>query len=101
MTFGDGAGLAGVALTLLAYAAATLGKLDPRRPLALAANLVGACLILFSLLTERFNLAATTMEGAWALVALVGLLRLGTGRLGTGRLTGRLGIRRPRGLRGR
>lgn len=81
MTFGDAAGLAGVALTLVAYAAATAGKLDPRRALALAANLVGACLILFSLLTETFNLAATTMEGAWALVALTGLVRMGIRRL--------------------
>jgi hypothetical protein len=81
VTLGDGAGLAGVALTLVAYAAATTGKLDPRRALALAANLVGACLILFSLLTEKFNLAATTMEGAWALVALVGLVRMGIRRL--------------------
>lgn len=81
MTFGDGAGLAGVALTLAAYAAATVGKLDPRRALALGANFVGACLILFSLLTETFNLAATAMEGAWALVALTGLARIGIRRL--------------------
>jgi hypothetical protein len=81
MTIGDGAGLTGVALTLLAYAAATTGRLDPRRALALAANLLGASLILFSLLTEKFNLAATAMEGAWGLVALIGLLRLGFRRL--------------------
>ena len=80
MTFGDAAGLAGVALTLIAYAAATTGRLDPQRALALGANLVGASLILFSLLTEKFHLAATTMEGAWALVALVGLLRLAVRR---------------------
>lgn len=81
MTSGDGAGLAGVALTLVAYAAATLGKLDPRHALALCGNLAGSVLILFSLLTERFNLAATAMEGAWALVALTGLFRLGVRRL--------------------
>ena len=81
MTVGDAAGLAGVALTLVAYAAATTGRLDPQRAPALAANLIGASLILFSLLTEKFNLAATTMEGAWALVALIGLLRLGIRRL--------------------
>lgn len=76
MTFADGAGLAGVALTLAAYAAATVGKLDPQRAAALGMNLVGASLILFSLLTERFNLAATAMEGAWALVAFWGLMSL-------------------------
>lgn len=81
MSLGDGAGLAGVALTLAAYAAATLGKLDPRHGLALGANLAGSLLILFSLLTERFNLAATAMEGAWALVALSGLARLAARRL--------------------
>lgn len=87
MTFADGAGLAGVGLILVAYAAATIGKLDPRQAPALLANLIGASLILFSLLTETFNLSATAMEGAWALVALAGLVRLG--------------IRRLRGPRGR
>ena len=81
MTLGDGAGLTGVALTLVAYAAATTGRLDPQRALALFANLLGASLILFSLLTEKFNLSATAMEGAWGLVALIGLLRLGLRRL--------------------
>jgi hypothetical protein len=81
MTLGDGAGLAGVALTLAAYAAATRGKLDPRHAVALSANLIGSGLILFSLLTEKFNLAATAMEGAWGLVALSGLVRLAVRRL--------------------
>lgn len=81
MTFGDGAGLVGVALTLGAYAAATFGKLDPRHAGALSANLVGSSLILYSLLTEKFNLAATAMEGAWALVALTGLAGLAVRRL--------------------
>jgi len=48
----------------------------------LSANLAGASLILMSLLTERFNLAATAMEGSWALVSLGGLLRLAWKRLG-------------------
>jgi hypothetical protein len=81
MTLKDGAGLAGVALILAAYAGATVGKLDPRKAPALLANLAGAGLILFSLLTERFNLSATVMEGAWALVALTGLIRLAVRRL--------------------
>lgn len=36
---------------------------------------MGACLILWGLLTQDFNLPATVMEGAWAAVALVGLAR--------------------------
>ena len=69
----DAAGLAGVLLILVAYAGAALGRLDPERPFSLLANLIGACLILASLLTEDFNLSATVMEAAWALVALAGL----------------------------
>lgn len=75
MTPADAAGLLGVLVILIAYAGAALGKLDPERPLALLCNLVGACLILWSLLTGDFNLSATVMEGAWALVAIVGLIR--------------------------
>lgn len=69
----DAAGLAGVLLILVAYAGAALGRLDAERPFSLLANLIGACLILASLLTEDFNLSATVMEAAWALVALAGL----------------------------
>jgi len=76
MSWQDAAGLAGVLLVLAAYAGAALGRLDPEQALSLAANLVGACLILLSLLTARFNLSATAMEGSWALVSLGGLLRL-------------------------
>ena len=75
MSLTDAAGLVGVVLILIAYASAALGKMDPERPLSLLANLVGACLILFSLLTDDFNLSATVMEAAWALVAVVGLVR--------------------------
>lgn len=76
MTWTDAAGLAGVLFILAAYAAATAGKLDPKRPLSLTANLVGASLILLSL-AHDFNLSAAAMEGAWALVSLVGLARVG------------------------
>lgn len=75
MTPGDAAGLLGVLGILVAYAGAALGKLDAEEPAALLLNLIGACLILWSLLTESFNLSATVMEGAWALVALAGLVR--------------------------
>jgi hypothetical protein len=76
----DAAGLVGVLIILVAYAAATLGRLDPRRPLSLFANLAGAGLILLSL-AHDFNLSAVAMEGSWALVSLAGLLRIGWSRL--------------------
>lgn len=75
MSLTDVAGLGGVALILVAYAGAALGKIDPERPASLLCNLIGASLILWSLLTQDFNLSATVMEAAWALVALIGLVR--------------------------
>jgi hypothetical protein len=81
MSLKDGAGLAGVVLILAAYVGTTLGRLNPRGAAALTANFAGASLILLSLLTESFNLSATVMEGAWAVVALIGLVRLAADRL--------------------
>ncbi len=75
MSLIDGAGVFGVLLILIAYAGATAGKLDPKSWPALVLNLVGALLILWSL-TVDFNLSAALMEGAWALVAIAGLIRL-------------------------
>jgi hypothetical protein len=71
----DFAGLLGVALMLIAYGAAALGRLDPVKAPALILNLTGAILVLYSL-SQNFNLAAAVLEGAWALVALFGLVRL-------------------------
>ena len=76
MSWTDAAGLAGVLMILVAYAGAALGRFDPKGAISLGANLVGACLILVSLLLGAFNLASTAMEAAWALVAAAGLLRL-------------------------
>ena len=75
MTILDMAGVLGVGLILLAYAGAAFGKLDPKAWPSLALNLIGALLILGSL-TESFNLSAVLMEGSWAVVALIGLIRL-------------------------
>ncbi len=75
MTILDMAGVFGVGLILLAYAGAAFGKLDPKTWPALTLNLIGALLILGSL-TESFNLSAVLMEGAWAAVAVIGLIRL-------------------------
>ena len=71
----DALGVVGVLLILIAYAGAQLEKLEPREAPALLLNLVGACLILWSLY-YKFNLSAVLMEGSWALVALYGLARL-------------------------
>jgi hypothetical protein len=76
MSWTDAAGLAGVAMILVAYAGAALGRLDPKGVWSLLANLIGACLILVSLLVADFNLSSTVMEGSWALVAVAGLVRL-------------------------
>ncbi len=75
MTLLDLGGLVGVGLMLTAYAAAQFGRLDPTRVPALSMNLVGALLILASLARD-FNLSAVLMEGAWGLIALIGLIRL-------------------------
>ena len=75
MSLFDAAGVAGVVMILAAYAGATSGKLDPKRPKALLLNLFGAGLILLSLVYD-FNLSAFLMEAAGAAVAGVGLLSL-------------------------
>ncbi|QTC90888.1 CBU_0592 family membrane protein [Brevundimonas goettingensis] len=80
MTLIDIAGVFGVLLILIAYAGATAGKLDPKQWPALVLNLAGALLILWSLSVD-FNLSAALMEGAWALVAVAGLVRLALGKL--------------------
>ena len=77
----DVAGLIGVAVILGGYAAATLGRLRSDGAPSLALNFVGASLILLSL-THAFNLSAAIVEGAWALIALAGLIRLALKRLG-------------------
>ena len=77
----DAAGLVGVLIVLLAYAGAALGRWSPEGGLSLAANLAGALLILLSLLTASFNIAAFAMESSWALVSLIGLARLGLRRI--------------------
>jgi len=79
VTVADAAGVFGVLLILIAYAGATSGKLDPKSWPALVLNLVGALLILCSLAYD-FNLSAVLMEGAWALVAIAGLVRLAVSR---------------------
>jgi hypothetical protein len=60
---------------LFAYAGGQLGKLDMTALPALLMNLTGSLMVLWSL-SFKFNLSAALMEGAWALVALYGLVKL-------------------------
>ena len=70
----DAVGLVGVLAILVAYALTVAQRLDPLAPPALLLNLGGALGILVSLL-GAFNLSAVVMEAAWALVAIIGLIR--------------------------
>ena len=81
MTLPDLVGVVGVLCILTAYAGATAKKLDPAQAPALLLNLTGALLILMSLYFD-FNLSAALMEGTWAMVAVVGLVRLAFQRPG-------------------
>ncbi len=79
MSLPDAAGVFGVALMLLAYAGGQLGRLKMEDLPALLMNLAGSVLVLWSL-AYKFNLSAALMEGAWALTALLGLIRLAARR---------------------
>lgn len=74
MALPDAVGFAGVAIILVAYASAALGRLNATSAVAHGMNFVGAALILVSLAFKP-NPAAIVMESAWALVGLFGLLR--------------------------
>lgn len=75
MSLPDIAGLIGVAMMLAAYAGGAMGRLRADAAPALTVNLIGALLVVWSLL-HAFNLAAFVMETAWGLVALGGLIKL-------------------------
>ena len=75
MTLHEVGGVIGVLLILLAYARIHFDWFDPKRAPALLMNLVGAGLILLSMV-HAFNFPAFLMEAAWAAMALYGLVRL-------------------------
>jgi hypothetical protein len=81
MTLPDIAGLVGVLLILSAYALGQLGRLKMDTVPALLMNLIGAALVLLSLVF-RFNLSAFLVEAAWALLSLFGLVKLALKRRG-------------------
>lgn len=70
----DMAGMTGVVMILAAYLLlqiSRLGALDLRYTLL---NLIGALLIILSLLFD-FNLSAFLMEAAWVFISLLGIHR--------------------------
>ncbi len=74
LEFHDLIGVLGVGLILLCYFLLQIGKLDARQLRYSSGNLLGACLILFSLYFE-FNFASMLIEGFWVLISLIGMAR--------------------------
>ena len=70
----DIAGMAGVACILLAYLLLQVGKLDGMGLRYSLLNLIGALLIVLSLLF-KFNLSAFLMEAAWVGISIMGIRR--------------------------
>jgi hypothetical protein len=70
------AGVVGSALIVFAYFANQQGWLSAENWIYSLANLVGAVLILVSLITA-WNLPAFIIEGFWALISIYGLLKHG------------------------
>ena len=75
MTIYDVVGLTGTVIMLGTYALTVAGRIDAQRVPGLIGNFAGAALVLVSL-SHDFNLSAAIVEGVWALIAVVGLLRL-------------------------
>ena len=68
-------GAVGAAAILTAFAGVQTGRLSPHRPTALLLNLIGASLVMVSLI-GYWNLATFLLEVAWIAVALYGLGKL-------------------------
>ena len=70
----DVAGILGSVIVIIAYFATQAGWLGANDPRFAWANLVGAALIITSLMVD-WNLAAFVMEVFWILISLYGLVR--------------------------
>jgi len=73
MTWIDVLGTVGVAMIIFAYAAVQAGRLATTKLIYSLLNLVGACLILWSL-TYNFNMASVVIEGFWILISIWGIV---------------------------
>ena len=77
----DMLGFMGVFLTLLAYVLLQLHRINKDKYLYSVLNLVGAALILVSLLFN-WNWSAVMIEIAWILISAYGVLRVSRQRFG-------------------
>lgn len=73
MMWYDVVGTIGVAFIIIAYAAVQAGKLATTKLIYSLMNLVGACLILWSL-WYNFNMASVIIEGFWILISIWGIV---------------------------
>lgn len=70
----NGAGLLGAIITLAAYFLLETGRINPHRPLYPLFNLLGALLLIVSLL-RFWNLASFLINVFWVAISLYGLMR--------------------------
>lgn len=77
--YSDLIGMVGVIITLAAYYLLNINKLSSIDRIYLIMNFVGSSLVLLSLCVH-WNLSAGVIEGAWALISLLGLYRVMKGR---------------------
>lgn len=73
--YADWVGIVGVVLTLLAYYLLNVNKVKSTSMIYLYFNLVGSCLLMFSLMFS-WNLSSVLIEIAWITISLIGILRV-------------------------
>jgi hypothetical protein len=83
MNIYDLVGAVGALAILAAFAGVQTGRLSPHRPTALLLNLIGASLVMVSLI-GYWNLATFLLEVAWIAVALYGLGKFALDRRSNG-----------------
>jgi hypothetical protein len=71
----DATGLLGAALILVAYALVQAEKMRANALPFLSCNLMGATLVIISLLW-KWNFAAFMLEAAWAIISMAGIVKI-------------------------